>query len=365
MARSPDATGSPATAGGMPGARGNALTEGVDVTMARCLPCALVLLCCSAVVSATELRTEGGRFTLDGKPAFLLGVSYYGGLGASEEQVAADLDDLAARGINWVRLWATWAFEGRDVSAVTPGGEPRQPYLDRLVWLVRAADERGIVVDVTLNRTNGGESPGGVADQAGHLRAVEVLTQALLPLRNCYIDLANERNIGDARHVSIGELRALRDAVKALDPARLVTASQGGDISEDEVREYVEGVGVDFLCPHRPRHRGSPGETREQTERYRAWLEGLGHVMPVHYQEPFRRGYGDWQPDVEGFLTDLRGALEGGAAGWCLHNGSPRDGAEGPTRSFDMGGERGRLMEQLDPVEREVLDRMAETVAER
>jgi hypothetical protein len=330
--------------------------------MPRCLPCALVLACCSAVAGSTELSIGNDRFTLDGEPAFLLGVSYYGGLGASEEQVVADLDDLRARDINWTRVWATWAFEGRDVSAVTPDGGPRQPYLDRLVWLVRAADERGIVVDVTLNRAAGADSLGGIAGQAGHLRAVGVLARALLPWRNCYLDLANERNIGDARHVSIEELRALRDAVKALDPGRLVTASQGGDISEDEVREYVEGVGVDFLCPHRPRHEGSPGETREATERYRSWLEGLGRAMPVHYQEPFRRGYGDWQPTVEDFLTDLRGAVEGGAAGWCLHNGSPRDGAEGPPRSFDMGEGRGRLMDQLDPVEREVLDRMAATV---
>ena len=34
------------------------------------------------------------------------------------------------------------------------------------------------------------------------------LSEALLPYRNVYIDMANERNIGDARHVPFEELRA-------------------------------------------------------------------------------------------------------------------------------------------------------------
>jgi hypothetical protein len=27
----------------------------------------------------------------------------------------------------------------------------------------------------------------------------------------------------------------------------------------------------------------------------------------VHYQEPFRQGYGSWEPKAADFLTDLRG----------------------------------------------------------
>ena len=39
---------------------------------------------------------EGTRFTLGGHPTFLLGISYYGGLGAPERFVERDLDDAGA-----------------------------------------------------------------------------------------------------------------------------------------------------------------------------------------------------------------------------------------------------------------------------
>ena len=52
----------------------------------------LVLLSCVGSAFATragerltELGIQGGGFTLDGKPTFLLGCSYYAGIGASEE----------------------------------------------------------------------------------------------------------------------------------------------------------------------------------------------------------------------------------------------------------------------------------------
>lgn len=76
--------------------------------------------------------------------------------------------------------------------------------------------------------------------------------------------------------------------------------------------------------------------------------------MPVHYQEPFRRGYTTWEPAADDFLKDLGGALRGGAAGWCFHNGGQRAAPEEqPRRSFDMRGRR--LMDQLDPEEMKVI----------
>lgn len=301
------------------------------------------------------------QFTLDGKPTFLLGISYYGGLGAPDETITADFDDLAARGINWIRVWATWASGGSDVSAVDGAGAATQPYMDRLVRLVGEADARGIVVDVTLTR---GEGAGSVHSLEGHLGAVRTIAGALKGHLNAYIDLANERNVGDKRYVPFEELGALRDAVKEIDPARLVTASQGGDISDDELQQYVKVARVDFVCPHRPRDAGSPGQTEEATRQYLKRLADLGSPKPVHYQEPFRRDYGNWQPTAQDFLADLRAAVRGGAGGWCLHNGSPRRAEEGPARSFDLRPGQPRLMEQLDGEETRVVRRMAEVAAE-
>src|SRR5215218_9806005 len=96
-----------------------------------------VLLACCATCPATELGIDGTRLTLEGKPTFLLGCSYYAGLGASDETLRSDLDELKRHGFNWVRVWATWASFDHDVSAVDGAtGGPRAPYLGRLKRLV-------------------------------------------------------------------------------------------------------------------------------------------------------------------------------------------------------------------------------------
>ena len=58
---------------------------------------ALLFACCvsisAAVAESTIVSIDGPRFTLNDKPTFLLGISYYGGLGAPKEFVRRDLDD--------------------------------------------------------------------------------------------------------------------------------------------------------------------------------------------------------------------------------------------------------------------------------
>jgi hypothetical protein len=245
------------------------------------------------------------------------------------------------------------------VSAVDAEGRERQPYFDRLLQLVKECDDRGLIVDVTLARHAAErveDARGLLPNAAAHRKAVETLTKGLKPFRNWYLDLANERDVGDERFVAPAELRELRAFVREMDPGRLVTASFGGhDLGEEDLRDALETIGVDFLCPHRPRHAESPAETEAATRRTLEQMRAMDKVVPVHYQEPFRRGYTGWEPSAEDFLTDLRGARQGGAAGWCFHNGSERGAPdEQPRRSFDL--ETRRLMEQLDAEELRFLD---------
>src|SRR4029077_16905746 len=81
-----------------------------------------------------------------------------------------------------------------------------------------------------------------------HRRAVETLGTALKSRPNWDLDLANEGNIRDARFVSIEDLKDLRDRVREIDPARLVTASHGGDLSADDLRKYVIDAALDFVA---------------------------------------------------------------------------------------------------------------------
>lgn len=333
-------------------------TGGVEKTSARSQPSAVAD---GAVGERTVLGVQGTRFTLNGRPTFLLGASYYGGLGAPEAFVRQDLDDLRRRGFNWLRVWATWSAFDHDVSAVDVEGRAREPYLGRLRSLVAECDRRGLVVDVTLSRGDRPEG-GALPNFEAHRRAVETLVGALKEHRNWYLDLANERDVGDARFVSAGELRKLRDLVRRLDPDRLVTASFGGhDLDEKDLRESLMTVGVDLVAPHRPRDPESPRQTEARTRESLALMKAIGRSVPLHYQEPLRRGYVRWEPSADDFLEDLRGAVAGGAAGWCLHNGSTRGAAgEKPRRSFELGDQR--LFDQLDTEERKVLERAASLV---
>jgi len=311
---------------------------------------ALLLL---AQAGPTELGIKDADFTINGKPTFLLGVSYYAGLGASEEALKADLDDMQRHGFNWLRVWAAWSgFQG-DVSAVDAAARPREPYLGKLKGLVAECDRRGMVVDVTLSRENGVSGGPRLQTLDVHKRAVETVVTGLAGHRNWYLDVANERNLKDKRFTSYKEVETLFVAAKAIAPTLRVTASHAGDITREELKEYL-ATGIDFVSPHRPRDAQSPGQNAEKTRQYLAWIKELGRVVPVHYQEPLRRGFGRWNPKAEDFVTDLNGAREAGAAGWCFHNGDERALPDGrPRRSFDLRDKR--LFDQLDAEEQKFL----------
>lgn len=160
----------------------------------------VLIISAGSIAAATELGIDGTRFTLDGKPTFLLGVSYYGALGAPREFVDQDLDDFQRFGINWIRVWATWAAFDHDVTAVDDEGKPREPYFSRLRRLVAECDRLGMIVDVTLTRGNSVVGTPRIRSLETHRRAVETIVSELKPHRNWYLDLGNERNIRDQRH---------------------------------------------------------------------------------------------------------------------------------------------------------------------
>ena len=325
----------------------------------RRFPLALAWLVGFAMpAAATEVGIEGAKFTIGGKPTFLLGISYYGALGASPETIRRDLDDAQKLGFNWIRVWATWSGFKNNVSAVDAEGKPREPYLSALKRLVGECDRRGMIVDVTLSRGNGITGSPRLQALAAHRRAVETLVSALRDPRNWYLDLGNERNIRDKRFVPFDELKQLRDAAKAIDPKRLITASHAGDLTRQDVKEYLDTVRVDFLSPHEPRSAKIPKRVESQARQYAAWVKEHGRVLPVHYQEPFRRGFSKgWEPSAEDFVTAAVGARNGGAAGWCFHNGDQRGTPDGkPRRSFDLSEKR--LFEQLDEVEQKTVQEL-------
>ncbi len=317
------------------------------------LACLLVLLAASAT-RGVALGVDGDRFTLDGKPAFLLGCSYYAGLGAPEGTIRSDLDRLHELGFNWIRVFADWTPYDKNLSAVDIGtGAAREPFLGALVRLCAQCDRRGMVVDITLARGKVGGKP-CLSELPAHRRAVETLVDALKERRNWYLDLSNERNVRDARFTPIEQLAELREAARKLDPRLLVTASHSGDVSHDEIQAYLKTARLDFISIHRPRDAKSAKDGAEATRKLRQWIKEVGPMVPLQYDEPFRRGYGEWQPTSADFVADLRACRGAGAAGWCFHNGDTRGARDRlPRKSFDLQTQS--LFEQLDTEERKFL----------
>jgi hypothetical protein len=289
-------------------------------------------------MAPTRLGTQDCRFTVGGKPTFLLGISYYGALAAPGAFIEPDLEDMQRYGFNWLRVWVRW----KGTSAVDADGEAIEPYMSRLVRLVDLCEQRSMVVDVTFVRSNGQEP-------------LQAIAQALKPYRNVYIDLCNEHDI---QFVSFKEMKKRLDWVKEVDSERLVAASYWlYDTSRAALREYYVQVRPDILAPHLPRYQEAPQRTEEKTLDLLRMMPRLGETIPVHYQEPFRRGFrpDEWEPQVEDFLADLKGAIAGGAAGWCFHNGDQRDRPENrPYRSFGMREQR--LFDQFDEEDRRILE---------
>ena len=92
---------------------------------------------------AAVLGRQGDRFTINGKETFLLGISYYAGLGAPEAILRTDLERMRNHGFNWIRVWATWAAFGNDVSAVDGDGNPRPAGMKALRRLLLETERRG------------------------------------------------------------------------------------------------------------------------------------------------------------------------------------------------------------------------------
>jgi len=287
-------------------------------------------------------------FTFNGEEIFMLSVSYYGGCRADPAVVRSDLEQLASLRFNNLRVWVTWPNPDIDSAVVRNDGTLDEAALGRLKALLEAAEDNGLTVDVTFSYGNEGISDGGFE---AYRTAMELLAQELLPYRHIFFDLGNERDVGDARFLSVEEVRDLAAAVRAVDPDRLVTASLGGNPPDAAAAEYIDlysTANVDFAAPHFVRDDAWAEQTAERIEAMRAILLDAGWDRPIYLQEEARRGYGDATWPKSDFLTAVSEAAAAEAAGWCFHNDA----------GFDLSS--GSFFDYLDEVELDTIDELAD-----
>jgi hypothetical protein len=274
------------------------------------------------------LTISGQTFQIDGRSAFLAGVSLFDGVGTVPPR-DEDLDTLASWGVKVVRVWAPW-----HEPIYRPDGTLSEQGRARLLRLVERLQARGLILELVLLRP--GQLPGQpfpvFASEAARAKAVESITVALRPFRNVLFDLYNEHDHADGP-ITHAAARALRDLVKTNDPERIVTISStgthlmsaSGEIGDGGARNVrgeagtdAESVAVDVLAPHFPRSESWATATGARVHAVRAALGRMGSGVPIYLNEERRaEAESRIQPDV--YKRAFEDARAAGAAGWVFH----------------------------------------------
>jgi len=288
--------------------------------------------------STTTVGISGDRFTLNGTPTFLLGVSYFDGRNWHQ----SDLDALAAKQFNLIRIWLDWATTGFfDASGALAS---KTTLLD----LVHAAAQRGIVVDVTILDTD-------LSLSSPETAVGETLT-ALANEPNVFFDLANEHDhAGDT--FSHADVAQLAQVARTANPSAILTvSSQGGHIVDDltlvpaNVDAEIVDAKLDFLTPHLTRTADFFDKTDQRVTTMKTYLASIGENVPVYLQEEARRGHSGLDPSQAEFLQAATEARDAGAAGWVFHTDA----------GFDLAS--ATFFDSLDDVEKATVDALGPAI---
>ena len=300
----------------------------VSAAAAGCALAIALTIWPAAAAGPATITVSGTAFHVDGRPAYLLGVSLFDALGSTPPR-DLDLDTLGQWGVGLVRVWAHWLepiYQGD--GTLTAEGRTR------LLTLTERLRTRGMVLELALLRP--GQLPGqGVAIFASteaRVRAVQSITTALREYRNVIFDLYNEHD-HPGGPISHADSRVLRDAVKAIDRARLVTisstgghlvsaASQVGPAEEKNLRDEAGtdpgAVAVDIVAPHFPRSDDWAAATGTRVAALKGVMEKMGRPLPIYLNEE-RRTDDRTALDPAAYRDAFAKAREAGAAAWLFH----------------------------------------------
>jgi hypothetical protein len=325
---------------------------------------ALVLPRMGAVAPAPpRLATAGAAFTIDGQPRFLLLVSYFDALRASDAALETDFAFFAAHGLDGVRVFPNWwrceamrACGGRfgdDTLAAAPDGRLRPDRLARLRHVLALAAAHRLVVDVSFARETVRQGPDGKPlSPDAHVAAIRATLDALGDSApHVLVDLQNEidHNRLFARDPA-ADARAVGRVRRQLAPYHVPIFVS---TNEPDAEAYVycgvpagcppDAQRLDVLAVHDTRRDDWVARTRTVADTLRAMTARRGR-LPIYFQEPYA-----WQdetaPDrVERVLAAAAGAKAAGAAAWTFH-----------TRSAFILRDGRAMTGRLDPDERRAL----------
>lgn len=163
--------------------------------------CALPIRAQTAEVSPTKkFEVRGERSYLDGHEFKLWGIRGGNVLmsPAVTERFVRNLDNMAAHGLNGLIVVVSgtntgWPDESQARNGFEPNGSLKPAFAQRLEWLIREADRRGMVIGVTVLSPRIDQDMLG---EEGLKRAVQETGRFLTQrgLRNVFVDLVHEYN---------------------------------------------------------------------------------------------------------------------------------------------------------------------------
>ena len=283
---------------------------------------------------------SGDQLTINGQPAFLLGVSYFDAVAWR----TSDLNEFAVRRFNMIRIWCDWdPSNGKSLLDASGNLVRRQTLID----LVRAAGARGLVVNVTIC------APEGNARSAdARTNACRNVVAALAGEPNVYFDVMNEHGHG-AGPASHADVARFFSAARSASGSAVLTVSDSYVFSGQVDTGHVDAelnAGTQMISPHMERTGDWWAQTGNRTRALKNYLASRGRNIPVLLDEDARRGHSGLNPSRDEFFEAARQARDAGAAGWVFHTDA----------GFNLSA--ASFFDSIDSVEREVVDGLANVI---
>jgi len=230
------------------------------------------------------LSKQGTRLMLDGERFYFQGLSFFNALynvnfNRDEAERVRWLRVFKDNGISALRIWCQWDFGAdRQFIDVSPentmyaeSGRIREKHFQTLCSILDAVRDLTMIIELTLFSHERQPNLPVPAQE----RAARSMAERLLPYRHLILQIWNEDST---------EVRRYFEAIKAVDPSRIVTNSPG---FSDDLGDEEQNQMLDLLTPHTVR-RGVDRFWEEAPSQISSLLEK--YQKPVIDDEPARTG---------------------------------------------------------------------------
>jgi hypothetical protein len=299
------------------------------------------------------VRVEGDHFTVNDNPQFLIFISYFDALRASDSDLDADFAQFHSWGLDGIRILPNWTeancsttpctFTFRGDTLITTSESYSTTALNKLKNVLAKAAAHNLLVDVSFTRdticANLSSTNCSAADAVSPSSYYNQVTAVLANLHSTsssythvLVDFQNERdlNMSTANPVQrLAETSAQHDAAQDLAnwahtnwPTLPIMASTTETSAEGGTVNFVQNAGLTVTAYHDPRKLNDPG--------FPDWYTQVGSVVsnlrpagrPVYLQEPMPYSTTNGDSTSTHFRDAIKSAVNSGAAAWTFHTRS-------------------------------------------